>query len=221
MNVSSPYSATIERMGRARNVPTFENRSTWSPTPLRGLPSPPAKLKLHPRVCRLQGGIKRLLGIDEPSEMNAILEHIQTLLVRCGYHLQLLRRERQWKTREAKRAYRHPRLREPRRRRGRPTDGVNLAYHQLGLGLAAIWAAYSGRRLTRRFDTVSERDCGPFWQFVELVLGVFPARLRIRRKGHLPRIDAFVRASIGESKVASEAAQEYRRRGLIDENRWS
>jgi hypothetical protein len=47
-----------------------------------------------------------------------------------------------------------------------------------------------------------------------------PARLQIKRKGQVPKVDHLVRASIDEFKAAREAPEEYRRRGLLDEQRW-
>jgi len=52
---------------------------------------------------------------------------------------------------------------------------------------------------------------------VALILSVLPARLQIKRKGQVPKVDHLVRASIDEFKAAREAPEEYRRRGLLDE----
>ena len=88
------------------------------------------------------------------------------------------------------------------------------------LGLAEIWLTYTGRRPGRCFDSIGDkRDGGPFWEFVSHILGVLPTRLRMKRKGHLPRNDTFVRASIEAFKASRNAEEEHRRR-LIDEQRW-
>jgi hypothetical protein len=42
----------------------------------------------------------------------------------------------------------------------------------------------------------------------------------MKRKGHLPRSDTFVRASIEAFKASRNAEEEHRRRGRIDEQRW-
>ena len=161
MNDSSRDSAAIERMRLARNLPTCENRTTW--TPSAGPMIAPQPIRIHPRLRRRWQLIARLMGLRNAREILAVLEDIQTLLVRCGYHLELLRSERRWERNQAKRAYRHAALRHARRRRGRPVDGVNLAYHQLGLGLAAIWATHTGRAPTRHVPAVGDESrCSPF-----------------------------------------------------------
>jgi len=217
MNGASPYSATIERMRHWRNVPTFENRRTWTPIPI----APPTPTRIHPRLRDVRRVLRRFLGLRNATEIHAALEDIQTLLIRCGYHLHLLRTERLWKRRDGKRAYRDPHLHHLKRQRGRPVDGVNLAYHQLGLGLAEIWFTYTGRRPGRCFDSIGDkRDGGPLLGICRPRSGVLPTRLRMKRKGHLPRNDTFVRASIEAFKASRNAEEEHRRRGLIDEQRW-
>jgi len=218
MNDTSPYSATIERMRIARNVPTAENRHTWTPAPAPNVPPP---IKIHPRLRQLRKAIRRFMGLRDVTEIQAVIEDIQVLLVRCGLHLQSLQAERQWRRAEAKRAWRNPHLQLLKRRRGRPTDGVNFAYHQLGLELAMIWFTFTGHRPTRRFDAIGDGgEIGPFRNFVAAVLAILPTRLRMKRKGHMPRVDAFVRASVEACKEALVAPDAYRRLGLLDERRW-
>jgi len=224
MSTPSAYAATIERMRRERNVPTAENRRTWSPGP-RPKASAEA-IAIHPRLLRIEAQLAKALRLDDPVEIRAALYDLQTLLVRCGYHLDLLRVERRWRKQDAKLA-RRLRTMPAKRGRGRPKDAVNFAFHQLGLGLATIWADFTGRRPGRRVYAIERRgesnprgECGPFWDFVALVLRVLPAPLQMKRKGHRPRIDHFVRASVEAFKAAGAAPEEYRRRGLLDERRW-
>ena len=123
--------------------------------------------------------------------------------------------------REAQRAYRDARLQAFRRPRGRRADGVNFAYHQLGLGLAVIWFTVTGRRPTCRWDGIGHSgEGGRFHAFVSDVLAILPTRLRVMRKDHLPRIDRFVRVSVEACKEALAAPEAYRQLGLLDERRW-
>jgi hypothetical protein len=218
MNVQSRHSATIERMRIARNVPTAENRQTWSPSPVPA--TAPDPIRIHPRLRRIAPQIATMLRLDEPTEIEAALYDLQMLFVRCGYHLGLRRSARRWKKQDAALARRGSRIRHSKRGRGRPV-GANWAASQLGLGLATIWSEHGGRKPTRRFDAIGgSGECGPYWDFVALILSVLPARLQIKRKGQVPKVDHLVRASIDEFKAAREAPEEYRRRGLLDEQRW-
>ncbi len=218
MNHHSRYSATIEKMRVARNVPTTENRKTWTDRPTS---PPPPPTRIHPRLRPLRKVIRRDLGLRDATEIHAVLEDVQVLLVRCGFHLHLMRTERTLLRREARRAARDPRRASLRRGRGRPADGVNFAYHQLGLGLAVIWSAFTGRRLPIGRDSLRERGrVARFRSFVEEVLTAIPACLWVRRKGHVPSIDTFIRASREAAKEALDTPQVYRRMGLLDERRW-
>jgi hypothetical protein len=219
MNVQSRHSATIERMRIARNVPTAENRRTWSPAPVPGPASDP--IRIHPRLLRIAPQIATLLRVDDRTEIEAALVDLQTLFVRCGYHLGLRRSARQWKQQDAALARRGSLIGRSKRGRGRPVGAANWAAGQLGLGLATIWSEHGGRKPTRRFDAIGgSGECGPYWDFVALILSVLPARSQIKRKGQCPKVDHLVRASIDEFKAAREAPEEYRRRGLLDEHRW-
>jgi hypothetical protein len=71
MNVQSRHSATIERMRIARNVPTAENRQTWSPSPVPA--TAPDPIRIHPRLRRIAPQIATMLRLDEPTEIEAAL----------------------------------------------------------------------------------------------------------------------------------------------------
>jgi len=216
MNDTARYSAIIEQTRVARNVPTFENHETWTPI-ARDAPSP---TRIHPRLRPLRRALWRHLSLHNATEIYAALEDIQVLLVRCGFHLHLLRTERKWKRLESRRAARVSGLASPRPR-GRPADAVNFAYHQLGLGLAVIWFTFTGRRLPVGRDAMIERDdVAHFRAFVETVLAILPARLHMRRKGHVADIETFLRSVREAARDALDVPETHRRLGLLDERRW-
>ena len=219
MNVQSRHSATIERMRIARNILTAENRGMWSPAPVPG--AAPDRIRIHPRLLRISPRIATMLRLDDRTEIEAALFDLQTLLVRCGYHLGLRRSARRWKKQDAALARRGSLIGRSQRGRGRPVGAANWAVGQLGLGLAMFWEEYVLRKPTRRFDAIGNKgEYGPYREFVALIVSVLPGRLQIKRKGQVPKIDHFVRTSIDEFKVARQAPEEYRRRALVDEQRW-
>ena len=217
MNDTARRSAIIEQMRIARNVPTFENRKTW--TPIAKDPPPPPT-RIHPRLRPLRRVLWRHLGLHDAREICAALEDIQVLLVRCGLHLHLLRAERKWKRLESRGAARAGGPASPRPR-GRPADAVNFAYHQLGLGLAIVWFSFTGRHLPLGRDAmVKHGDVAHFRAFVAAVVAVLPARLQVRRKGHVADIETFLRSVREAARDALDAPEIYRRLGLLDERRW-
>lgn len=176
---------------------------------------------IHPRLRSRAPRIAELLGIDDATELHAALDDLQTLLHRCGYHLDLLRFER---GRHLNRRRNEQRLPHPARGptpRGRRPGSANWAQRQLGLGLAQIYAEQSGRAPTRRYDSYGDgREHGPFREFVVCVVDAVPKTLRATRKGHVPQVDYLVRAGIDEFKAAQRSGDEARRRGLLNEDDW-
>lgn len=216
MNDVARYSASIERMRIERNVRTYENRNTW--IAVAKSPAPPTRI--HPRLRTLRRVLRQHLGLRNAREIHAALEEVQVLLVRCDLHLRLSRADRRWRRRESRRAARAGAL-EARCGRGRRSDAVNFAYHQLGLGLAAIWFTFTGRRLPVGSQAMIQRgDVAHFRALVEAVLAVLPARLQMRRKGRLPELETFLRDTREAARNALDAPEMYRHLGLLDECRW-
>ena len=212
----SSYSTTIERMRIERNVRTQENQTTWMPIHK----IPPPVIRIHPRLRSLRRVLRQHLGLHDAREIDAALEEVQVLLVRCGLHLRLLRAERYWRRRESNHATRAGVAVSPRGR-GRRPDAVNFANDQLGLGLAAIWFTFTGRRLpVGREAMVERRDVAHFRAFVEAVLAALPACLQIRRKGRVPELETFLRDTREAAREALAAREMYRRLGLLEEHRW-
>jgi hypothetical protein len=166
---------------------------------------------IHPRLERQRPAIAAAMALDDPTEITAALEDIQTLLWRCGYHLRFLRTEQVMKRKQRSRRA---------KRRGRPVGSANWASRQFALGLAEIWRSHTGRPPTRRHDPHSGSDHGPYHEFVGLVRNLLPSSLRRTRKGHAPSVDYLVRTGIGEFQDAQKSENEARRRGLIEEHRW-
>ena len=173
---------------------------------------------IHPRLYRHRTAIGRALKLDDPAELSAALEDIQTLLDRCGYHLRFQHVEAKLKSERKIRRVPRPMVAE--RGRGRPKGSANWADRQFALGLAEIWRAHSGRRPTRHHDWLTGRDGGPFHAFVKLIRHLLPAPLQRTRKAHAPSVDYLVRIGIEELKEATASSLESRRRGLIEEHRW-
>jgi len=176
---------------------------------------------IHPRLEARRESLARLLSLDDRTEVTAALREMQTLLVRCGYHIAFTLHER------ASYLSRRRRSRGAHRtastgRRGRPPGSSNWASRQLGLGLANIWFAYTGRPPTRRVDGYGDgREYGPYRDFVEGFMDVVPQRLRATRKGWIPQVDHLVRVGVNEFKAAQVSSEESLRRGLLDERRWN
>ena len=176
---------------------------------------------IHPRLEARREPLARLLNLDDRTEASAALQELQTLLVRCGYHIAFALHER------ALYLSRRRRSRDVDRttgtgRRGRPPGSSNWASQQLGLGLATIWFAYTGRPPTRRVDGYGDgQEYGPYRDFVEGVMAVVPRRLRATRKGCIPQVDHLVRIGVNEFNASQVSPMESLRRGLLDERRWN
>lgn len=171
---------------------------------------------VHPRLLARRDALGSSLGVDDPTELAAALDDIQTLLYRCGYHVAFAHDQR------LQHLCRRRGSRAPvRPHRGRPRSSANWVSRQLGLGLATIWFELTGKAPARRFDGIGDRgEHGPYRAFVACVLDAVPRRLRATRKGHVPEVDYLVRASIDEFKEARSSPDETRQRGLLDESRW-
>lgn len=155
---------------------------------------------------------------DDPAELSAALEDIQTLLNRCGYHLRFQHVEAKLKSERKTR--RVPRAMVTQRGRGRPKGSANWADRQFALGLAEVWRTHSGRQPTRHHNGITGRDGGPFHAFVELIRRLLPTPFQRTRKSHAPSVDYLVRIGIDELRDATASSLESRRRGLIEEHRW-
>ncbi len=215
MSKTLDYSAAIERMRMARNVPTPENRTAGSPGPEHEAAPEPV---IHPRLLGLKQQIAKLLRLDDPTEVLAALEDLQLLVDRCGYHFRGAFIAQMRKQERAK--HRVSAGLTPARRRGRPKGSANIAARQFGLGLAQIWQEHGGQRPTRRVHWGSGRHYGPYRDFVELIVTGLADAPWLRRNGELHEVDYLLRDSVAEFKAAQQAPEEYRRRGLIDEHRW-
>jgi hypothetical protein len=218
MNVPSPYSAIIERMRIERNVPTSENRKTWAPGPVREVP--PTWVKIHKRVRRLRKACRMYMGLRNATEIRAVTEDVQTLLLRCLYHLRRERVVHEERRRQAAARRRAARSEATRPARGRPPGSAKLAALQLEQGVAQIWFEFTGRWPTRRFDAWNGREYGPFHEFLQAVRDILPRSIFVRSKGNVPKVDFAVRRAIAELHEAQAAPDEYRHRGLIDEKTW-
>lgn len=178
-------------------------------------------LTVHHRLEARRERLGQLLALDEPTEVTAALQDLETLLVRCGYHVAFALHDRASLLSQRRGSRREPSPSISTRPRGRPPGSANWATRQLGLGLATIWAEYTGTKPTRRFDGYGDAGArGPYRDFVNCVLSALPKRLRPKRKGHIPDVDHLVRLSIQEHKDAQLAGNEARRRGLLEEHRW-
>ena len=173
-----------------------------------------ADTTLHPRLLARRETLGQLLGLDDPTELAAALDDINTLLHRCGYHIAFAHDER---LRHLHRRRGSSAVGGARARRGRPRGSANWASRQLGLGLATIWFELTGKAPTRHFDAIGGTgEHGPYRAFVACVHGMVPRRLRATRKGHVPEVDYLVRLSIDEFKSAQASPHEARRRGLLE-----
>lgn len=149
--------------------------------------------------------------------MSAALEDIQTLLVRCGYHL---RQQHFYQPLKRKRRSR-PAGSGTLPRRGRPKGAANWAGRQLALGLAEIWRTHTGRTPTRRIYWSNGLGYGPYHDFVKMIHALLPHRLQRTWMGQVVSVDYLVRIGIDEFKDATESTSEARQRGLLEEHRWS
>lgn len=180
------------------------------------MPVPAVVQRLHKR----SGLLSEVTGIDEPPELEALLQDIQTLLYRCGYHVRLTHLQRHSKV--ALPVARSQDTNAILPRRGRPPGTANWASHQLALGLAMTWFEYTGRVPVRRVDGYhGGREHGPYYDFVTAILSGLPRVLRATRKGHVPAIDHVVRQGIDAFKIARAHPDEARQRGLLDPACWA
>lgn len=161
--------------------------------------------------------VTRSLGVDDPVEIMAVLQEIETLLVRVGYHWRsaLARRARM-----NRRSERRSRALQPTpKKRGRPANAQNFAARQLGLGLALIWNEQT-RRPPSRYEPTSKVPRRSYMAFVAAIAGTVPMLFRKTIPSVPPDVEYLVRTSIRDYRAAMAAPEEYRRRGLIDEQLW-
>lgn len=173
MNCTNPYSPVIERMRRARLT------GSSGAIALGGTSSPTAPATLDPGLGQL-GRKKRfleLLRTDDLTEVAAVLEDLQVLVNRCGYHRDSADEQRAIINRRAVRNSRAAQA--PARRRGRRLGAQNFAARQFGLGLAAIWSQLTccppSRYEPRAYDV---RGC--YFEFVEMITEAVPPSARRR-----------------------------------------
>lgn len=104
-------------------------------------------------------------------------------------------------------------------RRGRPSKTDSLALRQFALGLADIYHRHTGKMPARRRNDYRALEYGPFRDFVSVILGLLPRRLRsIKSAGrHAP--DYLVRLAITELREGRKSG-DARRTYLIDEALW-
>lgn len=173
------------------------------------------------RLFRLQfildAKMARTLGAEDPAEVEALVQEIETALARAGYH---------WRSSLAKRARRNQRAerRAPaitgrRPKRGRPPGAHNFAARQLGLELAMIWFERTGRPPTRH-ESRLRSDRASFTEFVIAIAELMPLMFRKSGSSRMPDVEYLVRKVIADLRAARSAPDEYRRRGLIDERAW-
>ena len=143
MNIANRYSLVIKQMRQERRTripfgdraPTRADLTTIAAEPIT----------LDPRLELLKNDRRfaKLLRIDDPVEQDAVLEAMQTLITRCGYHQRSAQSQQGMINRRAVRNWRA--AQHPARRRGRPLGAQNFAARQFGLGLAMIWWEHTGR----------------------------------------------------------------------------
>jgi hypothetical protein len=195
-----------------RNVPTFENRDTWSARLETWAPAEPTSI--DPRLLAIEAEIGERLELDDPVELRALLEDLQTLCYRCGYHfraalIDYIRKQDAPARRGAS-----------GRRRGRPKGTVNFAARQFGLGAAQILLEHTGRRPTRRVCASSGKAYGPYRDFLALIVGALTDAPWVCHGDTFPDVEYLLRESVTSHKAAQRSVDEYRRRGLLDEAAW-
>jgi hypothetical protein len=165
----------------------------------------------------LHAKIARTLGADDPAEIDALAQEIETALARAGYH---------WRSSLAKRARRNRRTGRRvgatptgTRISGRPSGAQNFAARQLGLELAVIWFERTGRPPTRYESNLRSHETS-FTEFVAAIAGMMPLMFRKASPSPMLGVEYLVRTSIADFRAAKAAPEEYRRRGLIDEQLW-
>jgi hypothetical protein len=161
--------------------------------------------------------VTRALGVDDPVEIMAVLQDIETLLARVGYHWRSALAQKAGRNRRSERRSRA--LQPTPKRRGRPANTQNFATRQLGLGLALIWNEQT-RRPPSRYESTSNVTHRSYTAFVAAIAAVVPMLFRKTIPSAPPEVDYLVRISIRDYRAAMAAPDEYRRRGLIDEQLW-
>lgn len=162
--------------------------------------------------------IARALDLEDDREIGDALYEIQVEIWRCCAHLTLHRADRTAASERRRGLRARTSAATGRRGRGRPPGSGNVAVRQLHLGLATLWHRLTGRPATRAWDPYGlGAEYGPYLDFVHLVIGAIPTRIRPTRKGAVPHS---VRMGVDEAKRARSAAEEYRRRGLVESELW-
>jgi hypothetical protein len=217
MTTTHPHSAVIEQMRRQRATPTSVRDGDATPSLRRLESASTIGFAASLRQLNAGGRLARLLGNDDPEEVRAVLDELASLLARIGYH---------WRSALASKAQRNRRTvrrsrasMQPTTKRGRTRGSVNFAARQLGLGLAVIWNEQTGRPPSRRESRPgSHRPSYP--NFVAAIAVLVPMLFRKTEPSALPDVEYLVRVSIRDYRAAMAAPEEYRRRGLLDEQQW-
>ena len=163
------------------------------------------------------GRLARLLGNNDPAELVAAAEEIETLLARVGYHWRSSLLARSDYNRRVIRMSRA--AKQPAKHRGRPIGAQNFALRQFGLGLAVIWNEQTCRRPSRYEPRPGSRRSS-YVEFVAAIAAAVALPFRRSTAGATPEVEYLVRTSIQDFRAARAAPEEYRRRGLIDERLW-
>jgi hypothetical protein len=161
--------------------------------------------------------VTRSLGVDDPVDTMAVLQEIEILLTRVGYHWRSALVQKAGRNRRSERWSRA--LQPSPKRRGRPANAQNFAARQLGLGLALIWSEQT-RRPPSRYESTTKVTHRSYTAFVAAIAAVVPMLFRKTVPSALPDVEYLVRTSIRDYRAAMAAPDEYRRRGLIDEQLW-
>ena len=212
--MTETISEIIAQMRRERRVRTGLEK------PLPGKPGDPSPLPPVPLDRRLEPLLSdrqfkaRLRGLDA-TELRSLLEEVDALNFRCSLHHRSALQRKAWRNRRVPRRRRA--VEAAGRKAGRPPGAANFAARQYGLGLAMIWFQYTGRPPSRY---ASKALHGGYPGFVEWLVAMAPPRLRRAAGGEVPSVDYLVRTSIALFRLALRAPEEYRRRGLLDEQEW-
>ena len=215
MNDSLRRSRVIGRVWGDRHLymlglPVRQPADGKLPTAVRPLFPWLAELENDPRFLKL------FIGFDA-AERKEILQQVQVLCDRCGYHHRLALLRRNWRHRRVIRQRRS--ARQPRRSTGRPLGAANFACRQYMLGLALIWCEQTTRRPSRYRPLRFPSKQGSFVEFVELFLGAVTAWQRASATKP-PSKEYLIRVCIKDLQAARQSLDEYRRRGLIAESLW-
>jgi len=143
---------------------------------------PKQRLELKTLLRRPRIDAASVHGID-PATANRIGSHLG------GGTLRLLYRNPS--SEEILRAIRRALRQFPHRKRGRPANTGSLAFRQFALGLATIWRDHRGVAPTRSYNVSTRREFGPFRDFVDLIAGLIPTRIRASTKRDVARSRSF------------------------------